>query len=185
MTLCCRQRRIRGFSANRPDPLQRHASYTDERYLFYHDWRKLALSASIAGSAGSGYQQENTAFGGIGSYSRDVTVNTIYGSTKRFRSQSERTGTNGKFFGPRCNPRPRSNFTIPYGGGTSAQNVQITYNGLPVTAFEGVTSNTSSSQNWLLVSPTTTGVMMSINGAALLQGTYNASCHCCYPRPGH
>jgi uncharacterized protein (TIGR03437 family) len=128
------------------------------------------LQASIVGSAVQ--VSANTSFVGVGSYSGTVTVQTVYGPTSF--TVNLNVGTNGvNSSGLVANPST-VNFTIPFGGGTSAQNVTISFNGVAV-SISSVTSNTNSTQNWLIVNPTSSGVMMSINGAALQQGTYNAT----------
>ncbi len=127
------------------------------------------LSPSIVGNTVQVGAQ--TSFVGIGSYTGTVTVNTLYGPTTF--QVTLNVGTGGNSLGLASNPSSAS-FTIPYGGGTPAQNLSVTYNGLPVT-ISSVTSSTTSSQDWLIASPTSTGVMLSINGAALLQGTYQAT----------
>ena len=128
------------------------------------------LQASIVGNTVQ--VGANTSFVGVGSYTGTVTVQTVYGPTSF--TVNLNVGTNGtNNLGLVANPST-VNFTIPFGGGTSAQNVTVTFNGAAVN-ISSVTASTANTQNWLIVNPTSSGVMMSINGAALQQGTYNAT----------
>jgi uncharacterized protein (TIGR03437 family) len=129
------------------------------------------LTAQVSGSTIS--VGANTAFVGIGTYTGTIVAQTVYGSVSITVNLG--VGTNGgNTSGLVANPSS-ANFTIPVvGGGTTAQSITITYNGL-ATTISSVSIALNGTGGWLLVTPSTSGVTLAINGAALQQGTYTGT----------
>lgn len=120
---------------------------------------------------GSGVQVgANTAVVGVGTYNGTVVAQTTYGSVSIPVNLG--VGTNGTA-GLVANPT-QANFTIAVGSGTSPQTVTVTYNG-QATTVSSVQLSYGGSGNWLLVTPSASGVTLAINGSNLLAGTYTAT----------
>src|SRR5262249_32769629 len=87
------------------------------------------LQAQIQGSTVQ--VSANSSIVGIGSYIGTVTVNTVYGPASF--TVNLNVGTSGGGSSGLVSNPSSANFTIPYGGGASNQNFDITYNGLAMT----------------------------------------------------
>jgi uncharacterized protein (TIGR03437 family) len=108
-----------------------------------------------------------------GTYNATVQVMTTSGmvSFQVNLTVGQSTGSNGLV----ATPNPL-NLNLPVGGGASSQNVNVTFNGSPVT-INSVPVSTSSGGNWLSasISSTTGAVTVTASPVSLAAGSYSGT----------